>query len=65
MKPRNSHTSEPVPLVYIGPQSVKLIANGALSDIAPTVLALMGLEKPAEMTGNSLAKTEERRSARR
>jgi 2,3-bisphosphoglycerate-independent phosphoglycerate mutase len=58
-----AHTSEPVPLVYIGPQSVKLIANGTLSDIAPTLLTLMGLEKPSEMTGNSLAQTEERRSA--
>jgi 2,3-bisphosphoglycerate-independent phosphoglycerate mutase len=58
-----AHTSEPVPLVYLGPQSVKLAANGTLADIAPTVLELMRLEKPAEMTGKSLAQIEERRSA--
>jgi 2,3-bisphosphoglycerate-independent phosphoglycerate mutase len=58
-----AHTNEPVPLVYVGPQSVKLTANGTLSDIAPTVLELMRMEKPAEMTGNSLAQIEERRSA--
>jgi 2,3-bisphosphoglycerate-independent phosphoglycerate mutase len=58
-----AHTNEPVPLVYLGPKSVKLSANGTLSDVAPTVLDLMQLEKPGEMTGNSLAQIEERRSA--
>jgi 2,3-bisphosphoglycerate-independent phosphoglycerate mutase len=58
-----AHTCEPVPLVYIGPQSVKLNSGGTLSDVAPTLLELMHLEKPAEMTGHSVAQLEERRSA--
>jgi len=58
-----AHTSEPVPLVYVGPQAIQLVAGGTLADIAPTVLALMRLDKPAEMTGSSLARIEERRFA--
>ncbi len=46
------HTVGPVPLVYVGrPARVR---NGALSDLAPTVLALMGLNQPEEMSGHSL-----------
>jgi len=49
------HTTELVPLVYIGPQQVKLQAEGGtLPDIAPTLLALMNLPQPMEMTGHSL-----------
>jgi 2,3-bisphosphoglycerate-independent phosphoglycerate mutase len=62
-QPHTAHTSELVPLVYLGPQSIGLVAGGTLSDVAPTLLALMRLEKPTEMTGRSLARTEERRSA--
>jgi 2,3-bisphosphoglycerate-independent phosphoglycerate mutase len=58
-----AHTSEPVPLVYVGPQAVKLIAGGTLADVAPTLLRLMQLEKPVEMTGKSIAQIEVRRSA--
>ncbi len=58
-----AHTCEPVPLVYIGPQALKLTSGGTLSDVAPTLLELMHLEKPAEMTGQSVAQLEERRSA--
>jgi 2,3-bisphosphoglycerate-independent phosphoglycerate mutase len=61
-QPHTAHTSELVPLVYLGPQSIGLVAGGTLSDVAPTLLALMRLEKPTEMTGRSLARTEERRS---
>tara|TARA_R110001592_G_scaffold363393_1_gene687197 strand:- start:37090 stop:38646 length:1557 start_codon:yes stop_codon:yes gene_type:complete len=50
------HTTDLVPLVYIGNRAVQLDpAGGKLSDIAPTLLALMGLPQPAEMTGTSLA----------
>lgn len=49
-----AHTTGPVPLVYLGPQSLTLKDDGALSDIAPTLLTLMKLEPPAEMTGHSL-----------
>ena len=48
-----AHTSNLVPLIYIGRKG-KIIPNGCLSDIAPTMLALMGLERPPEMTGRAL-----------
>lgn len=46
------HTVGPVPLVYLGRPAV--LHPGALRDLAPSVLALMGLPQPAEMTGRSL-----------
>ncbi|NQD95434.1 phosphoglycerate mutase (2,3-diphosphoglycerate-independent), partial [Pseudomonas sp. CrR25] len=50
-----AHTSLPVPLVYVGPQQGRVaLANGALCDIAPTLLELMGLAAPLEMSGKSL-----------
>ena len=49
------HTTEAVPLVYIGERDLQLAAEGGrLADIAPTLLALMQLPIPAEMTGHSL-----------
>ncbi|UTW02520.1 2,3-bisphosphoglycerate-independent phosphoglycerate mutase [Amphritea atlantica] len=51
-----AHTIWPVALVYDGPRRSQLhLEDGALCDLAPTLLALMGLEQPAEMTGHSLA----------
>jgi 2,3-bisphosphoglycerate-independent phosphoglycerate mutase len=47
------HTTNLVPFIYIG-RAGKVTSGGALSDIAPTLLTLMGLPKPAEMTGQSL-----------
>ena len=49
-----AHTSEPVPCVYVGNADVELVSGGRLCDIAPTLLALMGLPKPCEMTGQTL-----------
>ncbi|MBS7664455.1 2,3-bisphosphoglycerate-independent phosphoglycerate mutase [Pseudomonas lalucatii] len=50
-----AHTTLPVPLVYVGPQQGRLaLANGALCDIAPTLLELMGMAAPSEMSGKSL-----------
>ncbi len=51
--PHTSHTTNPVPLLLMGRAGVSL-NDGRLADIGPTVLALMGLAKPAEMTGASL-----------
>lgn len=51
-----AHTIGPVPLVYVGPQPVTLSDDGSLSDVAPSLLTLMGLDQPAEMTGHSLVK---------
>ncbi len=48
-----AHTCEPVPLIYVG-RKAKTASTGALSDIAPTVLALMDMSQPEEMTGSNL-----------
>lgn len=49
------HTTELVPLVYIGRRSPRFsIEGGVLADVAPTMLTLMGLSQPPEMTGQSL-----------
>ena len=47
------HTTNLVPLVLVGMKDVKL-KEGKLADLAPTMLEIMGLEKPSEMTGESL-----------
>ena len=52
-QPHTAHTSNPVPLIYVG-RPATMAETGALSDIAPTLLYLMGLEKPAEMGGSTL-----------
>lgn len=49
-----AHTCEPVPFVYLGPRQVSMRDGGILSDVAPTVLTLLGLPQPAEMTGRSI-----------
>jgi len=48
-----AHTTNPVPFVYFG-RDAKMASSGALSDVAPTMLYLMGVEQPSEMTGRSL-----------
>jgi 2,3-bisphosphoglycerate-independent phosphoglycerate mutase len=53
-QPHTAHTSQPVPLVYVGPQNVELNATGTLSDVAPTLLQLMHMDVPVEMTGQSI-----------
>ena len=53
--PHTAHTTNPVPvIVYRGPQGASLRQGGRLADVAPTVLDLMGLVPPPEMTGRSL-----------
>ena len=49
-----AHTSNVVPLLYIGNLDVKLADKGALSDLAPTMLDIMSIEQPPEMMGHSL-----------
>ncbi len=58
-----AHTSNVVPLVYIGPQEVVFAEHGTLSDVAPTLLDLMHMEIPGEMTGRSLVTIDTRQSA--
>ena len=48
-----AHTCEPVPLIYFG-RKATMAETGTLSDISPTILQLMGVEQPSEMTGTSL-----------
>ena len=52
-EPHTAHTTNPVPLILIGIENVKL-KEGKLADLAPTMLDIMGLKKPEEMTGESL-----------
>jgi len=49
-----AHTRNLVPFVYAGRRTASLAGGGALRDVAPTLLAIMGLPQPAEMTGRSL-----------
>jgi 2,3-bisphosphoglycerate-independent phosphoglycerate mutase len=54
-KPQTAHTSNPVPLILVASDSpAARLREGILADIAPTLLELMGLSQPAEMTGRSL-----------
>ena len=55
-QPLTSHTNGPVPLVYVGNSGFSFIQEGSLCDIAPTLLTLLGLPVPAEMTGKVLVK---------
>ena len=51
-QPHTAHTTNPVPLILVGAQAK--LRPGRLADLAPTLLELMGFEKPKEMTGESL-----------
>jgi 2,3-bisphosphoglycerate-independent phosphoglycerate mutase len=57
-QPHTAHTSDPVPFIYLGRPAKIDKENGKLSDIAPTMLYLMGIEQPTDMTGNSLVKLQ-------
>ena len=51
--PNTAHSTNPVPVIVVDDRPLAL-RNGILADVAPTILALMDMEKPAEMTGSSL-----------
>lgn len=51
-----AHTNRPVPFVYLGRRATITQPQGSLIDVAPTLLYLLGIEIPAEMTGKSLVK---------
>ena len=61
-QPHTAHTTNVVPFVYIG-RPGHLAARGALEDIAPTMLKMMGLQQPHEMTGHPLIEFESGNSA--
>ena len=50
---KTSHSLNPVPFVYVGPDQVR-VRDGRLADVAPTILGILGIAKPVEMTGESL-----------
>ncbi|MEZ5825545.1 MAG: 2,3-bisphosphoglycerate-independent phosphoglycerate mutase [Geminicoccaceae bacterium] len=52
--PHTAHTTNPVPCFLAGASPGTGLRQGILADVAPTILELMGIEQPAEMTGNSL-----------
>jgi 2,3-bisphosphoglycerate-independent phosphoglycerate mutase len=54
--PNTAHSLNPVPFVYITSNASVKVANGMLADVAPSLLHIMGLEQPKEMTGKSLIK---------
>ncbi|MEO0034191.1 MAG: phosphoglycero mutase cofactor-independent, partial [Pseudomonadota bacterium] len=54
-EPHTAHTTGPVPAVLVAPPGgIGGLDNGRLADVAPTLLALLGLPQPPEMTGRSL-----------
>ncbi len=55
-QPHTAHTSNPVPLIYIGSKG-NVKEGGSLSDLSPTLLDLLGVDKPFEMTGTSLVES--------
>ena len=57
-QPYTAHTNLPVPFIYVG-RKAHMREGGRLCDIAPTMLYLMGMEIPAEMTGKSIVTLDE------
>ncbi len=55
--PHTAHTINPVPVIVFGGPAGATLRKGRLADVAPTVLDLMGLDLPPEMTGTSLIGT--------
>jgi 2,3-bisphosphoglycerate-independent phosphoglycerate mutase len=49
-----AHTCEPVPFIYVGKRNLTIRKGGVLADVAPTMLTLLGMPVPAEMTGHSI-----------
>src|SRR5579864_8840042 len=63
-EPHTAHTLNPVPFVIVNPPgAIGRVENGRLADVAPTLLEILGLPKPAAMTGHSLIASDQRRAA--
>ncbi|MHB8453785.1 MAG: 2,3-bisphosphoglycerate-independent phosphoglycerate mutase [Acidiferrobacterales bacterium] len=56
-QPHTAHTTNPVPFLYMG-RKASMAASGSLEDVAPTMLYLMGLRAPSEMSGRPLVELE-------
>ncbi|MEX2644377.1 MAG: 2,3-bisphosphoglycerate-independent phosphoglycerate mutase [Acetobacterales bacterium] len=61
--PHTAHTLNPVPVILVNGPAAARLTDGRLGDVAPTLLALMGLDQPGTMTGHSLLTTESRARA--
>ncbi|MAR78781.1 MAG: phosphoglycerate mutase (2,3-diphosphoglycerate-independent) [Rhodospirillaceae bacterium] len=55
-QPHTAHTTEDVPIIIINEKNIKSLSNGRLCDVSPTILDIIGIEKPSIMTGRSLIK---------
>ena len=55
-QPHTAHTTEDVPIIIINEKKIKSLSNGRLCDVSPTILDIIGIEKPSIMTGRSLIK---------
>ena len=51
-----AHSLNPVPFIYVTENKAATVENGVLADVAPSILHIMGLEQPEEMTGKCLIK---------
>lgn len=54
--PNTAHSLNPVPFIYVTENKNATVSDGILADVAPSILHIMGLEQPAEMTGKNLIK---------
>ncbi|MBO4956054.1 MAG: alkaline phosphatase family protein, partial [Muribaculaceae bacterium] len=52
--PNTAHSLNPVPCIYVTPRKDAHVGDGRLADVAPTMLSIMGLPQPKQMTGHSL-----------
>ena len=52
--PNTAHSLNPVPFIYVTENKTAKVKDGVLADVAPSILHIMGLEQPAEMTGKDL-----------
>ena len=52
--PHTAHTAVPVPVILVTNESNVTLKSGVLADISPTILQILGINKPEEMTGTSL-----------
>ena len=52
--PNTTHSTNPVPFIYVTEKKNATVHDGVLADVAPSILHIMGLEQPVDMTGRSL-----------
>jgi 2,3-bisphosphoglycerate-independent phosphoglycerate mutase len=59
--PHTAHTSNPVPFIWLAPDGTggRIRDGGTLADVTPTILSLLGVEKPGAMTGTSLLRSSD------